>query len=187
MSTEVEILQQSATIQFVERVEFNRRRGDRAPSVRTAERHRVLSKGRAWEPRSPIPNQEVEAVLRFAASLRFKISSCFVSLDEQNYQWFASATLGEGWLHHQAAPSWCFSAICMMIIIIMLWKVDGEALPKWKLGISINAFISIFSGFAKSALLLPTAEALGQLKWSWFTNKRRMLDFEVLDSASRGP
>ena len=55
------------------------------------------------------------------------------------------------------------------------------------LGISVNAFISIFSGFAKSALLLPTAEALGQLKWSWFTNKRRMLDFEVLDSASRGP
>jgi hypothetical protein len=61
-------------------------------------------------------------------------------------------------------------------------------MPKWKLGVSINAFVSIFSGFAKSALLLPTAEALGQLKWSWFTRKQnRMMDFEVMDSASRGP
>lgn len=50
-----------------------------------------------------------------------------------------------------------------------------------------SAFISIFSGFAKSALLLPTAEALGQLKWTWFTKKRTMIDFEVMDSASRGP
>ena len=84
--------------------------------------------------------------------------------------------------------SWFFSAVCMMIIIIVLWKVDGKQMPKWKLGISINAFISIFSGFAKSALLLPTAEALGQLKWNWFRNKeKKMMDFEVLDSASRGP
>lgn len=53
---------------------------------------------------------------------------------------------------------------------------------------SINAFISIFSGFAKSALLLPTAEALGQLKWDWFRkDEKKMMDFEVMDSASRGP
>lgn len=51
---------------------------------------------------------------------------------------------------------------------------------------SSSAFVSIFSGFAKSVLLLPTAEALGQLKWSWFTGKRSMIDFEVMDTASRG-
>jgi hypothetical protein len=82
--------------------------------------------------------------------------------------------------------SWFFSAICMMIIAIVLWKVDGKSIPDWKLGVSTNAFISIFSGFAKSALLLPTAEALGQLKWIWFRKERKMMDFEVLDSASRG-
>jgi hypothetical protein len=74
----------------------------------------------------------------------------------------------------------------MMIIAIVLWKVDGKSIPDWKLGVSTNAFISIFSGFAKSALLLPTAEALGQLKWIWFRKERKMMDFEVLDSASRG-
>jgi hypothetical protein len=76
----------------------------------------------------------------------------------------------------------------MGIIAIVLWKQDGKAMPNWKLGITINAFISIFSGFAKSALLLPTAEALGQLKWDWFRrSEKKMLDFEVMDSASRGP
>jgi len=84
--------------------------------------------------------------------------------------------------------SWGFSALCMAIIAIVLLKHDGKDLPSWRLGITINAFISIFSGFAKSALLLPTAEALGQLKWSWFKNgERKMVDFEILDSASRGP
>lgn len=76
----------------------------------------------------------------------------------------------------------------MVVIIIVLWKVDGKPIPKWKLGVSVNAFIAIFSGFAKSALLLPTAEALGQLKWNWFrSGERKMMDFEVMDSASRGP
>jgi hypothetical protein len=84
--------------------------------------------------------------------------------------------------------SWIFSLICMLIIFIVLLKYDGKPMPQWKLGVSINAFISIFSGFAKSALLLPTAEALGQLKWSWFKKEEKsMMDFEVMDSASRGP
>jgi hypothetical protein len=83
--------------------------------------------------------------------------------------------------------SWIFSAICMMIIAIVLSRYDGKPLPNWSINISMNAFISIFSGFAKSALLLPTAEALGQLKWDWFRKgEKSMMDFEVMDGASRG-
>ncbi|KAE9993002.1 hypothetical protein EG327_006971 [Venturia inaequalis] len=83
--------------------------------------------------------------------------------------------------------SWLFSAACMMVIAVVLSRYDGKPLPKWSIDISMNAFISIFSGFAKSALLLPTAEALGQLKWDWFRKgERSMLDFEVMDGASRG-
>ena len=84
--------------------------------------------------------------------------------------------------------SWAFSAICMTVILVVLLKYDGGHLPKWKMGLTLNAFISVLSGFAKSALLLPTAEALGQLKWNWFKREeRKMMDFEILDSASRGP
>jgi hypothetical protein len=83
--------------------------------------------------------------------------------------------------------SWCFSAVCMVIIAIVLCKYDGKQVPDWRLGFSISAFVSILSGFAKSALLLPTAEALGQLKWDWFRrSEKRVMDFERLDSASRG-
>jgi hypothetical protein len=96
-------------------------------------------------------------------------------------QWFV-----EWWLLE--IFSWIFSLVCMLIIFAVLLKYDGKPMPQWKLGVSINAFISIFSGFAKSALLLPTAEALGQLKWSWFKKEeKKMIDFEVMDSASRGP
>jgi hypothetical protein len=131
--------------------------------------------------RSGMPPSETSSF--DASQSRF---SWHVSKSEKASNWFTRWFI-EWWAMEIA--SWCFSAVCMMIIVIMLWKVDGEPLPKWKLGISINAFISIFSGFAKSALLLPTAEALGQLKWSWFTSgkERRMMDFEVIDSASRGP
>lgn len=54
--------------------------------------------------------------------------------------------------------SWFFDVICMIIIAIVLLDYDGKPDPRWKIGISIGSFISIFFGFAKSALLLPTAE-----------------------------
>lgn len=54
--------------------------------------------------------------------------------------------------------SWGFGLVCMVIIAIVLAKYDGKPDPRWRIGLSIGSFISIFSGFAKSALLLPTAE-----------------------------
>jgi hypothetical protein len=68
--------------------------------------------------------------------------------------------------------SWTFSAICMAAIIGVLFYYDGKELPQWKFGVTLNGFISVFSGFAKAALLLPTAEGLGQHKWSMVTPVR---------------
>ncbi|KAE9986975.1 hypothetical protein EG328_004107 [Venturia inaequalis] len=59
-------------------------------------------------------------------------------------------------------------------------------IPEETSSISFNAFIAIFSGMAKAALLLPTTEALGQLKWHWFQQENQLIDFEVIDAASRG-
>lgn len=84
--------------------------------------------------------------------------------------------------------SWVFSAVCMTTIIAVLWYFDGRQLPQLKLGITLNGFISVFSNLARASLILPTAEALGQLKWNWFRKESKtMMDFEILDSASRGP
>ncbi|KIW05149.1 uncharacterized protein PV09_03700 [Verruconis gallopava] len=84
--------------------------------------------------------------------------------------------------------SWALGAFCVVVIIFVLWHFDGRALPDLGFGLTINGFISIFSGIAQAALLFPTAEALGQLKWTWFRSEPKpLLDFDVLDSASRGP
>lgn len=84
--------------------------------------------------------------------------------------------------------SWCFSAMCMVAIIGILIIYDGHGIPSWPLGLTINGFVIVFSNLAKSALLLSTAEALGQLKWNWFGQESRpLMFFEWIDMASRGP
>jgi hypothetical protein len=83
---------------------------------------------------------------------------------------------------------WLFSLACMAVIVGVLLHFNHKPIPKWKAGMTLNSFVSVLAGFGRAALLVPTAEALGQLKWDWFTRKsRRLIDFEVLDNASRGP
>jgi len=61
-------------------------------------------------------------------------------------------------------------------------------MPHWSYGLTFNGVISTLAVLAKSSMILPVAEALGQLKWCWFwTKKRRIMDFEQFDRASRGP
>jgi hypothetical protein len=84
--------------------------------------------------------------------------------------------------------SWCFSASCMAAVFGVLVYHNNRVLPVWPLGITLNGFISLLSVCAKAALLLPTAEGLGQLKWSHFRkDSRTMMDIERIDLASRGP
>jgi hypothetical protein len=45
---------------------------------------------------------------------------------------------------------------------------------------------SLLGKVASASLIVPTSEALGQLKWHWFHQSKAMWDFEVFDKASRG-
>lgn len=82
--------------------------------------------------------------------------------------------------------SWVISALCMGTIALILLLSDNR--PVGSNDVTLNSIISVLSGVAKAALLLPTAEALGQLKWSWFwRDTKKVEDFEAFDSASRGP
>ncbi|KAF1817671.1 hypothetical protein P152DRAFT_427675 [Eremomyces bilateralis CBS 781.70] len=81
----------------------------------------------------------------------------------------------------------CASAFCMGAIITTLACYDGEPIPEFKFGITLNAFISVLARISSASLLFPTSEALGQLKWNWFrSDLKRMIDFEMFDWASRG-
>lgn len=81
--------------------------------------------------------------------------------------------------------SWMISALCMIAIIAILIATDGKRQPSWPMA----SIISVVSRVATSALLIPTAEALGEVKLSWFTGggPRSMWDLETLDAATRGP
>jgi hypothetical protein len=82
--------------------------------------------------------------------------------------------------------SWLVSAVSIIIISWVLLRYDGHLQEEWGMSMSVNSFISTFSGLSKSAILLFVGEALAQLKWEHFDKSERK-GFQRLDSASRGP
>ncbi|EUC49127.1 hypothetical protein COCMIDRAFT_85364 [Bipolaris oryzae ATCC 44560] len=111
-------------------------------------------------------------------------------IEEKLWRWNSSGNVVERWMLE--IISWLISAICMGAIIAVLIVLRDQPANKWpfdNIGFTLNAFVSILSRIAGAALLLPVAEALGQLKWSWFIkgDSKKMWDFEMFDNASRGP
>jgi hypothetical protein len=78
--------------------------------------------------------------------------------------------------------SWITSAICMSsIVVIYIWAKDK---PTSQAG-SFLTYTNVLGKVASAALIVPTSEALGQLKWNWFQKSNAMWDFEIFDKASR--
>lgn len=80
--------------------------------------------------------------------------------------------------------SWTISAVCMGAIIGIAACLENGPEPTW-----LSTFTTILAKFAAATLIIPTSEAIGQLKWNWFNGgtSKEMLDFEIFDKASRGP
>lgn len=78
--------------------------------------------------------------------------------------------------------------ITFAALIIILWHFDGKPLLSWSLhgkSITLNTIISILSKAITISIMLAMSEGMGQWKWIIFTHeRRRLLDFEELDSAS---
>jgi hypothetical protein len=111
-------------------------------------------------------------------------------IEEKLWRYNSSGNIVERWILE--IVSWLISAICMGAIIAALVVLRDKPVAKWpftNVGLTLNAFVSILSRIAGAALLLPVAEAIGQLKWSWFVkgDSKKMWDFEMFDNASRGP
>lgn len=111
-------------------------------------------------------------------------------IEEKLWNYSSSGNVIERWLLE--IVSWLISAICMAAIIAVLVVLKDQPAARWpfdKMGLTLNAFVSVLSRIAGAALLLPVAEAIGQLKWSWFIRgeSKKMWDFEMFDNASRGP
>ncbi|RMZ92504.1 hypothetical protein DV736_g284, partial [Chaetothyriales sp. CBS 134916] len=100
---------------------------------------------------------------------------------------------------------WCLELLCVVLsigavvsIFAVLRTFDGKPLSTWDvrvtvssytpINISLNFVVSLLGALAKSTTALVLSAGLSQLKWNWFTTQSRPLrDFELFDSASRGP
>jgi hypothetical protein len=116
-----------------------------------------------------------------------KASNFAQRIEQKLWAYTASRSVVKRWLLE--IISWSISALCMAGVVTMLMVYHNKSIPKWPLGLTLNAYISVLAKIASAALLLPVSEALGQLKWSWFqgNNSKKMWDFEIFDNASRGP
>ncbi|OAG20926.1 hypothetical protein CC77DRAFT_989290 [Alternaria alternata] len=94
----------------------------------------------------------------------------------------ASDNIFKRWLFE--VSSWLVSACSMIAIVLIYVRIKDQPMS------SSGAFLTwtnVLGKIASAALIVPTTEALGQLKWNWFHNSKAMWDFEIFDKASRGP
>ncbi|KAI8935461.1 hypothetical protein NX059_008031 [Plenodomus lindquistii] len=72
----------------------------------------------------------------------------------------------------------------MVAIVLLYVRLKDQPVVK---GDAFLTWANILGKISSAALIVPTTEAIGQLKWNWFNNSRAMWDFEIFDKASRGP
>jgi hypothetical protein len=136
---------------------------------------------------SPVTPGTIESIAGDRAEALGAPSNFAQRIEQKLWNFTGSGNIIKRWLIE--IISWAFSAACMAGIAIVLFIYRNKRNPNLPLGITLNAYISVLAKFASAGLLLPVSEALGQLKWSWFnrSSSKKMWDFEIFDSASRGP
>ncbi|KAK5997431.1 hypothetical protein PT974_02787 [Cladobotryum mycophilum] len=85
---------------------------------------------------------------------------------------------------------WCciLAIVLLVVLAITLSLFDGQCLPDWPLGFTVNTAVALLSTVCRTAVVIPIAEGISQLKWNWFvTGQRPVRDIHVFDQASRGP
>lgn len=77
--------------------------------------------------------------------------------------------------------------LSMVALVTVLAVCDRKPIFSWH-KVTLNTTVSIISTAAKAPILFVVAESISQWKWMIFSHKsRRLLNFQTIDSASRGP
>ncbi|KAI1145894.1 hypothetical protein F4825DRAFT_442437 [Nemania diffusa] len=80
------------------------------------------------------------------------------------------------------------SITSMILIALLLSRINGIPLESWGLPIAPHSLIAILTTVGKTALLVPAASCISQLKWRHFIRRpRKLIDLQHFDDASRGP
>lgn len=83
--------------------------------------------------------------------------------------------------------SWSIALVAICAIVGVLVVCDGMGVPDWPYGITLSALVSLLATIMTICLVEPISSGIGQSKWIWYAQERQMADFDVLDSATRGP
>jgi hypothetical protein len=103
-------------------------------------------------------------------------------LEKKLAEYDASENVFKRWLFEIA--SWLISALCMGAIIGIYVRINGTIMVRSE---TLLTLVNLLGKVASAALIVPTSESLGQLKWNWFHDFQAMWDFEIFDKATRGP
>ncbi|KAL9623683.1 MAG: hypothetical protein Q9160_002139 [Pyrenula sp. 1 TL-2023] len=79
------------------------------------------------------------------------------------------------------------SLAALAIMAFLLSAYQDRTIPRWPSLISFNSLISTFTSIMKAAMLVPVAEGISELKWTWFARARPLTDLDRYDAASRSP
>lgn len=80
------------------------------------------------------------------------------------------------------------SLVSAALLIPVLVRVDGLAVEDWPYAILPNTLLSILTNVTKTAMMVPVAACVSQMKWDHFYHRANPLDhLQLYDDASRGP
>jgi hypothetical protein len=103
-------------------------------------------------------------------------------LERRLAEFNTSSNLFKRWLLE--IVSCLVSATCLGVVIIIYAYYKDK--PMVTFG-NLSTLTNVLGKVATAALIIPTTEALGQLKWNWFSESNAVWDFEIFDKATRGP
>lgn len=84
--------------------------------------------------------------------------------------------------------TWLLGTIGLIANISLMIASNKKLLKDWKSNVQITAFVATLAQVSQSALLVPIASSIAQLKWSWAANcPATAKDIQRFDLASRGP
>lgn len=144
-------------------------------------------------------------------------SSSFTSSSRKKTRQQQQQALVSGRRRHRRGSSllkfWTWEIISLFLtiglivaIVAILSHFEGRPLPDWPFGINLSTLVALLSTILRTLMLVTVAEALGQLKWTWFSHDpttaassslsstssspqrppRPLHDFHIFDRASRG-
>ncbi|TPX12323.1 uncharacterized protein E0L32_006970 [Thyridium curvatum] len=93
---------------------------------------------------------------------------------------------GDGWFLEVLSLVAAAGFLGAMVGLVVHY--DGQNASDWPYPVTLNAFVAVLSLAAKACVMFAVCASLSQWKWILYTGRSHVLiDFERIDSSSRGP